>query len=72
MFAVDEQTAEAIRHTLNESGELAAVVELRRRFPLVGDNANARVCVRAIAGWRPLPAWGGDNPVTQLKPRRPR
>lgn len=72
MFAVDELTAEAIRHTLNESGELAAIAELRRRFPLIGDNAGARLCVRAIAGWTPLPAWGGDNPVTRLKPRRPR
>jgi hypothetical protein len=72
MFAVDELTAEAIRHTLNESGELAAIAELRRHFPLIGDNAGARLCVRAIAGWRPLPAWDGNNPATRLKPRRPR
>ena len=72
MFAVDELTAEAIRHTLNESGELAAIVELRRHFPLIDDNARARLCVRAIASWRPLPAWDGNNHVTRLKPRRPR
>ena len=55
MFAVDEQTAEAIRRAFNESGELAAVVELRRHFPLIQDNERARACVRTIAGWKPLP-----------------
>jgi hypothetical protein len=54
MFAVDE-TAEAIRRTFNDSGELAAVVELRRHFPLIQDNEQARACVRTIAGWKPLP-----------------
>ena len=28
--------------------------ELRRHFPLIADNAHARLCVRAIAGWKPL------------------
>jgi len=55
MFAVDEQTAEAIRRAFNESGELAAVVELRRHFPLIQDDEQARACVRTIAGWKPLP-----------------
>jgi hypothetical protein len=55
MFAVDDSIAEAIRRALHESGELAAVVELRRHFPLFRDNAQARVCVRAIASWKPLP-----------------
>jgi len=55
MFAVDEPTAEAIRRAFNESGELAAVVELRRHFPLIRDNEQARACVRTIAGWKPLP-----------------
>jgi hypothetical protein len=55
MFTVDEATAEAIRRTFNESGELAAVVELRRHFPLIQDNEQARACVRTIAGWKPLP-----------------
>jgi hypothetical protein len=34
--------------------ELAAVVELRRHFPLIHDNEQARACVRTIAGWKPL------------------
>ena len=55
MFSVDESTAAAIRKAFEESGELSAVVELRRHFPGLKDNENARVCVRAIAGWKPLP-----------------
>ena len=51
MFVVDEETAEAIRRAWEEGGELAGVVELRRRFPLIADNAHARRCVRAIVGW---------------------
>jgi len=27
------------------------VVELRRRFPLIADNEQARRCVRTIVGW---------------------
>jgi hypothetical protein len=30
-----------------------AVVELRRLFPGVTDNRQARECVRMIAGWKP-------------------
>jgi len=66
MFAVDEQTAEAIRRAFNESGELAAVVELRRHFPLIQDNEQARACVRTIAGWKPLP----PKPPRARRPRR--
>jgi hypothetical protein len=55
MFTVDEASAEAIRRAYAESGELSAVAELRRHFPGITDNANARLCVRAIAGWKPLP-----------------
>jgi hypothetical protein len=56
MFVVDEETAAAIRRAWEEGGELAGVVELRRHFPLITDNANARMCVRAIVGWTPGPA----------------
>ena len=66
MFAVDEQTAEAIRRAFNESGELAAVVELRRHFPLIQDNEQARACVRTIAGWKPLL----PKPPRARRPRR--
>jgi hypothetical protein len=56
MFSVDEISAEAIRRAFNESGELAAVVELRRLFPGIVDNEQAALCARTIAGWGPLPA----------------
>src|SRR4051794_15286407 len=41
MFTVDEVTAEAIRRAYDEGGELAGVVEFRRHFPLITDNAKA-------------------------------
>lgn len=71
MFCVDEETAAAIRRVFNEDGELSAVVELRRHFPLITDNVRGRECVRIIAGWQPvlLPAKGTDK-VARLKPRR--
>jgi hypothetical protein len=55
MFTVDEATAAAIRAAFDRGGELNAVVELRRHFPLIQDNEEARSCVRTIAGWKPLP-----------------
>jgi hypothetical protein len=68
MFAVDEATAAAIRDTLERGGELSAVVELRRHFPLITDGAQARACVRSIASWRPLPP---TKPISR-RPRLPR
>jgi hypothetical protein len=56
MFAVDEVAIEAIRRALDEGGELSAIVELRRHFPLITDNAQARLCVRIITSWQPVPA----------------
>ena len=53
MFMVDEKTAAAICRAWEESGELAAVAELRRHF---ADGADARRCVRTIVGWRQQPA----------------
>jgi len=61
MFTVDDATAEAIRRAVEQSGELAGVVEFRRHFPLIDDHAHARSCVRAIAGWK--------LPVSMKKPR---
>ena len=56
MFVVDEPTAEAIRLAWEDGGELSAVVELRRHFPLITDTAQARLCVRTIVGWTPRSA----------------
>ena len=50
MFVVDEETAAAIRRAWEEGGELAGIVELRRYFLLITDNAQARLCVRTIVG----------------------
>ena len=55
MFAVDPAVADAIRQAFQEHGELAAIVELRRHFPLVGSNEQARSCVLVIASWKPMP-----------------
>ncbi len=62
MFAVTEAEATAIRDAYQQRGEFAAAIELRRIFPGIADNRQARVCVRMIAGWKPLP----------LRPVRPR
>jgi hypothetical protein len=55
MFTVDEATADAIRRAYDEGGELSGIVEFRRHFPLITDNAKAGECVRIIAGWKPPP-----------------
>jgi len=62
VFVVDEEAATAIRRAWEEGGELAGVVELRRHFPLIADNEQARRCVRAIVGWAPRPASGQERP----------
>jgi hypothetical protein len=54
MFAVTEAEAAAIRTAFEQGGEFAAAVELRRLFPGVTDNAEARECARTIAAWKPL------------------
>lgn len=71
MFSVDEATASAIRRVFHEEGELSAVIELRRAFPAITDNAKARDCVRTIAGWKP-PAEAAEPVVVSMTgiPRR--
>jgi hypothetical protein len=54
MFAVSEEDAAAIRAAFERDGEFAAALELRRRFPGITDNAEARTHARTIAGWKPL------------------
>jgi hypothetical protein len=55
MFAVSEAEAAAIRAVYEQRGEFAAAVELRRRFPGITDNAQAREWARTIASWKPRP-----------------
>ena len=51
MFAVTEAEAAAIRAAFDRGGELSATVELRRLFPGIANNVQARACARTIAGW---------------------
>jgi hypothetical protein len=67
MFVVTEEDEAAIRTVYKQRGEFAATIELRRRFPGVTDNAQARECVRTIASWKPLPL----RPVKRM-PKVPR
>ena len=64
MFAVTEAQAAMIRATYEQRGEFSAAIELRQLFPGITDIAQARLCARTIAGWRPLPK--------RLRPMRPR
>jgi len=63
MFVVSE--AAAIRAVYQQRGEFAATVELRRLFPGITDNAQAREFARTIASWKPL------RPVKRM-PKPPR
>jgi hypothetical protein len=65
MFAVSEADAAVIRAAYERDGELSAAIELRRLFPGIVDNENARICARTIAGWTPLPA--PTRSVTRLR-----
>jgi hypothetical protein len=54
MFVVTEEDEATIRAVYQQRGEFAAALELRRLFPGITDNAQARECARTIAGWKPL------------------
>ena len=49
MFVVTEEDEAAISAVYEQRGEFAAAIELRRLFPGITDNAQARECVRAPA-----------------------
>lgn len=49
---VSEEEAELIQSAYHRGGELAAVAELRRVFPVFQGNERAVEAVRMIAGWR--------------------
>jgi hypothetical protein len=67
MFVISAAEAAAIRTAFEQRGEFAAAVELRRLFPGIPDTAQARECVRTIAGWRPPPK--RLRPI-RLRPRK--
>jgi hypothetical protein len=66
MFVVSEADAAAIRTVFEQEGELSAAIEVRRLFPGITDNAQARAQARTIAGWRTRA--GPAAPVTRLYP----
>ena len=68
VFMVSEDDAIAIRAAFHDGGEFSAAIELRRRFPGITDNAQARLCARTIAGWAPTPHLPAT--VTRLRPRK--
>jgi hypothetical protein len=70
MFMVTEADAAAIRAIFEKDGELSAAIEVRRRFPGVADNVEARACARTIAGWQPPEQ--PITPVTRLHPDKKR
>jgi hypothetical protein len=70
MFVVSEEAAAAIHTAYQQEGELSAAIEVRRLFPRITDNAEARACARTIAGWKPLPAAACQ--ITPLRLRRSR
>ena len=72
MFTVDEPTAAAIRRAYEEDGDLASIVEFRRHFPLINDNAKARECVRTIVSWTPLPGKDCSQPSTKRPAQKSR
>ena len=73
MFVVTEADAATIRAAFEQHGEFAAAVELRRLFPGVTDNAQARECARtnrrleAAAGEASRRSWppGSDQTVPE-------
>ena len=69
MFTVTEDQAAAIRAAFEQGGEFSAAVELRRIFPAITGNAEAREQARIIAGWAPLPP-APPRPVTRLRTGR--
>jgi hypothetical protein len=52
MFAITEADTDAILAAFDRDGEPAAVVELRRRFPGLSENAGLEA-TRMIVRWRP-------------------
>lgn len=67
MFTVSATEATSIRTAFEEQGQLSAMIELRRLFPGIRDNVDARRIVRVIAGWTPAPL--PPSTVTRLHPR---
>jgi hypothetical protein len=65
MFVVSEEAAASIRTAYEQEGELSAAIELRRLFPGIADNAEARECARTHRQLETADRSGlSDYPVT--------
>ena len=53
MFVMSEAEVTTIQDAFSRGGEVSAVVELRRLFPLLANSEHTRSCVRSILAWRP-------------------
>ena len=56
MFSISDADVAAIVAASERGGQFAATVEVRRLFPGIPDNAEARRIALIIAGWEPMPA----------------
>ena len=70
MYSVSEADAAAIRAAFEQGGEFAAAIELRRRFPLIGDITMARAQARTIAGWQTLSVPPAADNVVKFRTRK--
>ena len=73
MFSVTEAQAAAIKTAFEQEGELSAAIEVRRLFPGITTNQEARSCARTIAGWTApaaVPQRAEHAKVVKLRPRR--
>ena len=51
MFSISDKDIAAIQIAFERGGELSATIEVRRIFPGIPDNAEARRVALTIAGW---------------------
>jgi hypothetical protein len=56
MFSISDKDIAAIQAAFERGGESSATIELRRIFPGIPDNAEARTIALTIVGWRSMPA----------------
>ena len=71
MSVISEPQAAAVRVAFEDGGEFSAAVEVRRLFPSITGNAEARARARTIAGRPPLASLPPAT-VTQLRVRTDR
>ena len=56
MFSISDKDIASIQAAYESGGQFAATAEVRRLFPGIPDNAEARRIALIIAGWEAIPA----------------